>query len=274
VPSSLAIGDFARATHLSIKTLRYYHRVGLLEPADVDTNTGYRRYSTDQIPTAQVIRRFRDLDMPLEDIKAVLAARDLDSRNQLIAAHLRRLESDLDRTQAAVASLRDLLESTPSEDSIRHRRVDPAEAAAISEVVDISEALPWFRGALGELHATIATQDVSVAGPAGGIFANELFADELGQATVFLPCRGTVRPVGRITPVVVPGVELATTMHTGPHGDIDRAYGLLATYVSRHALAVDGPVREYYLVGPNETPDQSEWQTEIGWPIFATSEPG
>ena len=72
--SSFAIGDFARATHLSIKSLRNYHRLGLLEPAEVDEFSGYRRYTTDQIPTAQIIRRFRDLDMPLEQIGAVLSA--------------------------------------------------------------------------------------------------------------------------------------------------------------------------------------------------------
>jgi DNA-binding transcriptional MerR regulator len=72
--SSLSIGDFARATHLSIKTLRHYHRSGLLEPAEVDPQTRYRRYTTDQIPTAQIIRRFRNLDMPLNEICAVLAA--------------------------------------------------------------------------------------------------------------------------------------------------------------------------------------------------------
>ena len=55
--ASLPIGDFSRATHLSVKTLRHYHRVGLLEPADVDQDSGHRRYTTDQIPTAQVIRR-------------------------------------------------------------------------------------------------------------------------------------------------------------------------------------------------------------------------
>ena len=59
--SSLAIGDFSRATHLTIKTLRHYHRIGLLEPAHVDPDTGRRRYGTDQIPTAQVIRRFHDV---------------------------------------------------------------------------------------------------------------------------------------------------------------------------------------------------------------------
>src|SRR5690349_1003055 len=77
VPAALTIGDFSRATHLSVKTLRHYHRIGLLAPADVDTSTGYRRYTTEQIPTAQVIRRFRDLDMPLDQIHAVLEAPDL-----------------------------------------------------------------------------------------------------------------------------------------------------------------------------------------------------
>src|ERR1700679_3102400 len=107
--ASLAIGDFSRARHLSIKTLRHYHRVGLLEPAKVDPDTGHRRYTTEQIPTAQVIRRFRSLDMPLEEINAVIAAPGLAARNELIAGHLARLEVTLARTQEATASLRDLL---------------------------------------------------------------------------------------------------------------------------------------------------------------------
>ena len=80
--SSLPIGDFSRATHMSIKTLRHYHRVGLLEPADVDQFTGHRRYTTAQIPTAQVIRRFRELDMPIEEIRGILAAPDIPARNE------------------------------------------------------------------------------------------------------------------------------------------------------------------------------------------------
>src|SRR6202023_810874 len=70
MPSSFAIGDFSRATHLTVKTLRHYHETGLLEPAHIDPQTGYRRYTTDQIPVAQIIRRFRDLDMPLHELRA------------------------------------------------------------------------------------------------------------------------------------------------------------------------------------------------------------
>jgi DNA-binding transcriptional MerR regulator len=65
-----------------------HHNVGLLVPADVDPGTGYRRYTTDQVPTAQVIRRFRDLDMPLEDIGEVLRAPDPRTRNDLVTRHL------------------------------------------------------------------------------------------------------------------------------------------------------------------------------------------
>jgi effector-binding domain-containing protein len=70
---------------------------------------------------------------------------------------------------------------------------------------------------------------------------------------------------------VIPAVELATILHHGSHANIDIAYGTLATYVTSHALAVDGPLREYYLVGSLDTPDQSKWRTEIGWPIFQTA---
>jgi DNA-binding transcriptional MerR regulator len=275
--NGLPIGDFSRATHLSVKTLRYYHRVGLLEPADVDPDTGYRRYTTAQIPVAQIIRRFRDLDMPVDEVRRVLAAPDIDTRNGLIAVHLSRLEAGLARTQGAVASLRDLLEHpSPAEPAdIGRRRVPVTPAAAISDVVEMADIGSWFQGALGELYATLDAQQLSADGPSGGIYAAELFAHDQGQATVFVPCGTPVRPVGRVLPLTVPAVELATIIHNGPHTDMDRSYGALASYVTQHALAVDGPIREYYLTGRRDTADPAQWRTEIGWPIFHTGpDPG
>jgi len=271
--STLAIGDFSRATHLNIKTLRHYHRIRLLVPAHVDPDTGHRRYATGQIPIAQVIRRFRALDMPLEEIQAVIGTRDPAARNDLIAVHLRRLEATMARTQEMAASLRDLLEppigATPV--AVEHRRVSATSTAAVSEVVDVKEATGWYQGALGELYALLAAQKLSPGGPGGAIYANDLFTRGCGQATVFVPCDQTVRATGRVGALVLPEVDLALTVHSGPHGgEIDRAYGSLATYVSDHALAVDGPIREYYVIGARETDDEDEWRTEIGWPIFHT----
>jgi DNA-binding transcriptional MerR regulator len=198
VEPTLTIGDFSRATHLSVKMLRHYHDLGLLEPADVDAGTGYRRYGTGQIATAQVIRRFRDLDMPLEDIHAVLSAPDPHTRSRLISAHLARLEASLARTQEAVATLRDLLDCPPAAAPVRHRHAAAVSAAAISEIVDRAEALAWYQGALGELNATLTAQGVAASAPAGGIYANELFTEERGQATIFLPCQAPPRSMGRV----------------------------------------------------------------------------
>ncbi|MGN5377357.1 hypothetical protein ACQ4WX_05480 [Streptomyces lasalocidi] len=47
----------------------------------------------------------------------------------------------------------------------------------------------------------------------------------------------------------MPPAELAVIEHCGPPSEVDRAYGTLASYVARHALAVQGPMREYYLHG-------------------------
>lgn len=73
---------------------------------------------------------------------------------------------------------------------------------------------------------------------------------------------------------MIPEVDLAITVHSGPHNsEIDRAYGSLAAHVTDHALAIDGPIRECYLVGPPETNDESQSRIEIGWPIFHTGQP-
>jgi len=255
-----------------VKTLRNYHRLGLLEPAQVDVETGYRRYTSDQIPTAQIIRRFRDLDMPLGEIAAVLKAPDVRTRNDLLAEHLGRLESELAQTRAAVSSLRSLLQGPPPALDVTHRTEPSIQSAAISSVVDLEDLSTWFQGALGELYATVDAQRIGADGPPGAVIANEFFSDERGEITVFLPAAGSVRPVGRVAPTLLPGTELATIVHRGSHDDVDRSYGALASYVSQRALAVDGPIRERYLVGRHDTPNQTRWRTEIGWPIFDTAD--
>jgi effector-binding domain-containing protein len=136
--------------------------------------------------------------------------------------------------------------------------------------VELGDLAAWYQGAVGEIVGTLSAQGVVASGPPGGIYANELFTEERGDATLFVPMNGEVRPVGRVAPISVSGAELAVIIHNGSHDDLDRAYGALATYVTEHAVAVDGLIREYYLVGPRDTEDESAWRTEVGWPIFET----
>lgn len=60
--------------------------------------------------------------------------------------------------------------------------------------------------------------DVLIAGPAGGIYDSDLYANERGQATVFIPCVGELQAVARVKFTVIPAVELAIVTH---HGTID-----------------------------------------------------
>jgi len=269
----VTIGDFSRASHLSIKTLRHYHEVGLLEPTEVDPQNGYRYYSEDQIPVAQVIRRLRGLQMPVATVKFVIAAADSHTRNQLIVEHLQRLELELAQTRSAVEELRNLLERPETADPIEHRTVPPTPAVGIQQTVDRDDVLGWWQGALGELKATVRAQRLQTNGTSGGVYASELFQHGRGDATVFIPVEGSAREVGRVVPLTIPAAELAVARHHGSPTNIDLTYGRLGAHAMKHAISVDGPVREYYLVGLLDTNDEDNWETEIGWPIFRSDPP-
>jgi DNA-binding transcriptional MerR regulator len=266
--TELTIGEFSRISHLSVKTLRHYHETGLLKPSSVNPGNGYRYYSEAQIPAAQVIRRLRDLEMPVTAVKALLGAPDAGARNALIAAHLNRLEDDLARTREAVSSLRNLIDRPRTQLEIEYRSVPPARAIGIRAIVDREDVLAWWRGALGELHAMIPAQGLRRTGSTGGLYASGLYQHDRGEATVFIPVEGVARSVGRVESLVVPSAELAIATHRGSLADVDLTYGELGSYATRHELSVAGPLREYYLGDSPHTVDSGTWVTEIGWPIF------
>jgi DNA-binding transcriptional MerR regulator len=259
----LAIGEFSRLTHLSVRTLRRYHEAGLLAPATVDPASGYRYYSADQIPTAQVIHRLRELDVPLPDVQRILRSPDPGTRAALVADHLQRLESELARTRAAVASLRRLLQPEPPPLDVELRAVPATTVAAVEDDVAHDEVLAWYAGAMAELDAVVREP----SGVPGGLYDNALFEDGSGHVLVYRPTADPPHS-GRVHPVALPAVELAVTTHTGEHDDIDVTYGELGAWVVANALAVAGPVREHYLVGPGNTAEPGAWRTEIGWPVF------
>ena len=68
----LSIGEFSKATGLSVKALRFYHERELLVPTRVDVGSGYRFYDQSNLEVAQVIVSLRELEFPLDDIKSIL----------------------------------------------------------------------------------------------------------------------------------------------------------------------------------------------------------
>lgn len=85
----MTIGRFARLTGLSIHALRHYDDVSLLIPAHTDPQTGYRRYGRDQMRLAHLIRELRWIDLPIEEIRQVLA--EAGQAGPVLAGHRQRL---------------------------------------------------------------------------------------------------------------------------------------------------------------------------------------
>jgi DNA-binding transcriptional MerR regulator len=277
----LSIGDFSRMTHLSIKALRHYHDLGLLVPAEIDAATGYRYYAPSQVPLAQVIRRFRDLDMPLEEIREVLRAPDVASRNELIAAHARRMETHLAQARSVVETLRSLLDEPAAPPTVAHRSVGAVSALSIAERVSAAGLDAWWSSAFRELAATRATLSVPPAGPPAALYPEEFFTLETGgEVVAYLPVatdtangNGTAGGAtsGRVRLLEIPAAELAVTEHRGGLANLDRTYGALGTYVAEREIGLPGPIREVYVVSALDTEDESRHVTEVCWPIFRTT---
>lgn len=267
----VSIGEFSMMTRLSRNALRHYDELGLLEPAQVDPVTGHRHYDTAQVQTAHVIRHFRGLGMPVPEVKAMLAAADVQVRNEVIAAHLGRMETELDKIRETVSTLRDLLDPVQKPLQVEFRSVPSVRAAAISATVQVSEVPTWWRAALDEIDFVVRVAGALPAGPPGGLYAPELFSDEEGAATVFVPINAPVPTSGRVRMADIPPADLAVTVHDGPHNTIGRTYGALGTFVAERRLGVEGPVRENYLIASLDADGDGQQRTEIGWPVYRTS---
>lgn len=263
----LSIGDFSRMTFLSVKTLRHYHDVGLLEPARVDDSSGYRYYRLDQVGTAQLIRRFRSLDLPVDQVRAVLTAPDEKARDEVIVAHLERMSAHLRETQATVESLQRML-TTPAQLAVSYREEPAVTALAVVETVDAAEWVPWWLGAFTELHAVLRASGLTRTGPDGALFATEAFTDARGELVAYVPIPAESAPAvsGRVQVITVPGARVAVTTYDGPLVDLDQAYSAVGAWVWEQARGADGPVREHYLPTGDED-DLLAHVTEVSWPV-------
>lgn len=79
----LQIKEFADLTGASVRTLHYYHEIGLLLPSCVDRSTGYRYYDEASLLRMQEIMFYRELDFPLKSIQEILSMPDYDTQKAL-----------------------------------------------------------------------------------------------------------------------------------------------------------------------------------------------
>ena len=105
-----SIGQFSKITGLTIKTLRHYHTLGLLEPTRIDPSSGYRYYNHSGIEKAQAVKLLRSLMLPLETIRQILADFHDDADIlEFLESHRRDIETRRLEMEKAAASVDDII---------------------------------------------------------------------------------------------------------------------------------------------------------------------
>ncbi len=106
----LSIGGFALLSGLSIPALRHYDEVGVLKPARIDPN-GYRRYRSEQVRDAKLIRALRAVELPIDRIREVLAGPDDEFVRGVLSEHRAHIDGRLHALSTMVATLDEYIET-------------------------------------------------------------------------------------------------------------------------------------------------------------------
>lgn len=114
------IGDVARRSGVTAKTIRYYESVGLI-PQPPRTVSGYRAYEEDDLQILRFVQRARSLGFSVKDVANLLALYTDKSRSSadvkaLAARHVRRIEQKIVELESIRGTLLDLMERCHGDD--------------------------------------------------------------------------------------------------------------------------------------------------------------
>lgn len=141
----MTIGRFARISGLSIHTLRHYDDVGILAPAVIDPSSGYRRYRREQVREARLIQALRWIELPLDEIRAVLNDHSGETTAEVLHRHGQRLERRASLVTRQLADIDHYLDKGLSMTPMTGTRPVQLKIA----VDDIDEAINFYRQAFG-----------------------------------------------------------------------------------------------------------------------------
>jgi len=252
----LSIGRFADATGLTVKALRHYDEIGLFAPAHVDPDTGYRYYDSAQVEDAVTIRRLRALELPLDEIGALLDA-DADALRGRLAAHGHRVAEEMRDKQSLLIELSALVESGGGAVAVEIRDVPELRLAATIRhlgLVDPEGVEEMLRLAWNRLDE----RGIAPAGPPTALFRS---GDGNGTHLVeagFPVARG-VEGDDLLRGTVYPAASAATVDHVGSYDGLHvTAQRFIATVLGQ-GLRFAQPIRIEYV--------ERDVRATLVWPL-------
>lgn len=262
------IGRFSKMTRLSIKALRLYDELGLLQPDHVDPDSGYRYYRPGQANRAEAIRILRVVDMPLDDIAEVLAAPDRELVDKYLTRHRERLEAQLADRARMLEFLGRLIEREggimPYEVAVK--QVAAQEVAAVKKYCSTRTVGSEIQQGFTALMMYLGKEGVAPAGPPFIVYHEVIDDQTAGDIEICMPVARPVAGDGDVYGMQLAGGAVATTVHQGPYDEIGPAYHTLTGWIQEHGHEIAGPPREIYLNDPRSVAPE-DILTELDFPI-------
>jgi DNA-binding transcriptional MerR regulator len=271
------IGDFSRIARVSCRLLRYYDELGLIKPARIDSDSGYRYYSASQLPRLNRILVLRDLGLSLEQIGRVLTDElpaselrgmllmrraEVEQSIEIEAQRLRQIESRIAQIEAAGQLTADdvVLRQEPARRLLSMRQRIASFVDGMRSIAELVEAVPRVVGSrpLGQFVAIAHGQE----------FEPDNIDVEFG---FFLHAEvgDSVRlPDGRELTVrdVAPVERLAACVRIGPPPNAHLTTARIGRFIESNGYRICGPNREVFLQQPR--PDRMEDSiVEMQFPI-------
>jgi DNA-binding transcriptional MerR regulator len=239
------IGDFSRLARVTVRTLHHYDEAGLLAPAHVDQQTGYRYYSAAQLETLQRILLLKDLGFALDEIRGLIVengesaalAQRLEARR---AGLLEAIEADrgrlrrLDALRAALASGDApvvTLRETPAIDVYARRERVADLGADVQQLFETAEAAVAQARARAEVSPFLIFHDLD-------------YRERDADVEVCIP----VKPgaAGRLDVRTAPAITAACVTYRGPYVQTPLLYASLLQWIEQSGSSLAGPLREVY----------------------------
>jgi len=245
------IGEFSKITGLSVKTLRFYHEQGLLDPTHVDPETGYRYYDTSKIEIARIITHLRSLDLSLVEIDEILrcGGDDADLRN-VLKRQRSVLETRIKRYREIVRSLDRFLDQ---DEAIKKIMANASFHVTEGSTAPFVVAGIRMKGRYSDCGACFAKIGKGfgrfICGKPLLLHHDAEYRETDADFEACMPVRA-----GKSTPDIqvreLPGGRHVSLFHLGPYEELGRSYAKILGFIRDKGYQCTTPTREIYHKGP------------------------